>query len=42
MNNFHLFIQINLLYPKPGYVEIDPVELFDSVVAVIKAALEGT
>ncbi|XP_063700283.1 putative glycerol kinase 5 [Culicoides brevitarsis] len=31
---------INLLYPQPGYVEINPTELFESVVAVIKEALE--
>lgn len=37
----HVYTQINLLYPKPGYVEIDPDELFESVVTVIKDALAG-
>uniref|UniRef100_A0A336KAQ0 Glycerol kinase 5 n=1 Tax=Culicoides sonorensis TaxID=179676 RepID=A0A336KAQ0_CULSO len=31
---------ITLLYPKPGYVEIDPEELFKSVINVIKIALK--
>uniref|UniRef100_A0A1Y1L423 Glycerol kinase 5 n=1 Tax=Photinus pyralis TaxID=7054 RepID=A0A1Y1L423_PHOPY len=31
--------KVNLLYPQPGYVEIDPEDLWNSVVCLIKAAV---
>ena len=31
--------QMQLVYPKPGYVEIDPNVLWDDVVNVIKSAI---
>uniref|UniRef100_A0A1L8E1T9 Glycerol kinase 5 n=1 Tax=Nyssomyia neivai TaxID=330878 RepID=A0A1L8E1T9_9DIPT len=31
--------QVQLIYPKPGYTEIDPDQFWESVVGVIKAAL---
>jgi glycerol kinase len=33
--------QVSLLYPQPGYVEIDPDALWSKVVAVVKEAISG-
>jgi glycerol kinase len=33
--------QVSLLYPQPGYVEIDPDVLWSKVVAVVKEAISG-
>jgi glycerol kinase len=32
---------VSLLYPQPGYVEIDPELLWSKVVAVVKEAIAG-
>lgn len=36
-----LWPQVSLLYPQPGYVEIDPDTLWSKVVAVVKEAISG-
>lgn len=36
-----LCLQVSLLYPQPGYVEIDPDALWSKVVAVVKEAISG-
>ena len=33
--------RVILLYPKPGYVEIEPRQLWDSVQKVLKGAVKG-
>lgn len=33
--------QVSLLYPEPGRVEMDPEELWQSFVTVVKGAVQG-
>ena len=33
--------RVLLLYPKPGYVEIEPGQLWESVLKVLKGAVKG-
>ena len=33
--------QVVLLYPEPGLVELDPEELFNGFIAVVKGAVQG-
>lgn len=33
--------QVQLLYPQPGYVEIDPDELWELIIKVIKNTFRG-
>lgn len=35
------YFQVCPLYPKPGYVEMDPEEVWLSFVAVVKGAVQG-
>ena len=40
---FFLFsFQVALLYPEAGHVEIDPDELWQSFISVVKGAVKGT
>lgn len=34
-------LQVELLYPKPGFVEIDPDRLWEAIVGVINDVLKG-
>lgn len=36
-----LSLQVKLHYPKPGYVEIDPDELWEDILDVIHRAISG-
>lgn len=33
--------QVKLVYPQPGYVEIEPDDLFERILQVIKEAIKG-
>lgn len=33
--------QVNLIYPKPGYVEIDSNQLWNSIIKTIENAVKG-
>lgn len=35
------FLQVSLLYPQPGWVEIDPEDLWKGFVTVVKGAVQG-
>lgn len=34
-------LQVNLIYPKPGFVEIDPEQLWKSIIKTIEDAVKG-
>lgn len=34
-------LQVHLIYPKPGFVEIDPEQLWNSIIKSIEDAVKG-